>query len=984
MSSRSVVVLAGFLALVCFGRGQPPETVLFAKSRSYRQTSASDPQFAGASAEVQVYFTATVPTGTTIQLRAPDGSVTSVIRASARAFGLLRTFTSISALDAAFPDGNYTLIVSGDSVSGSSTPLRLSAGSGIQPVKVRNFDALQATRDSPVRVEWEPVASIGPNDESLRFSLLSPSGQLLFYTYPDVTATSLTIPVTSMPPAVTHTGELVGQRLEDYYANGDATVVLTGSAFAMRFPLQRLEEPPGILYHPRSTVLQPGSNAFISVTASGASSYQWKKDGVVIPGATNSGMNFPSVRASDAGTYTVDVINTAGRLTSNPANVLVAPTFALAILAGQAESSNRVDGDLTSARFRTATSLAIDAAGTLFVIDGHAIRKIAGNSVTTLAGGEQSGYVDGAGVAARFAQPGGIAVDAAGTVYVADTGNRVIRRITAAGVVSTLAGRNGEFSNPIGIAVDAAGNVAVGDDRLRQVFRVTPAGLVSVAYQRAPLTDGRTSRPIALAFDRAGNVFVGDAGTGEITSVSPAGVATLFAGAGRLESGNVGTSIATSGVNGITFDAAGNLYAYTNFEDLWMITPGRTGTRLASIFFVARGGTTAGPIAVDAAGTLYLACNTTITKATVTRNSTNPGIAITSSPLAQTVAAGDAVAFNVDASGPALSYQWLKDGVMIPGATNAFLLVRNVTQSADYSVMIANPIGGITSTSARATVVSTAQPGRLVNLSLRSNAGTGAGTLIMGFAIGGSATSGNRPLLLRGVGPGLRAFGLNNVLADPRLNVQDLLGATVASNDDWISSSSMTEATTAVGAFQLTSGGKDAAVLASLPPKAYTVQITGAGGTSGVALAEAYDTGGFGAGDSRLINVSARTLAGTGDNTLTAGFAIGGSTAKTVLIRAVGPSLGAFGISNTLYDPKLVLYSGPTKIAENDNWDGRALIPFFPTVGAFALGSSFDAALVATLRPGLYTVQVSGVPVPGHPEIQTDSGIALVEIYEVQ
>ena len=108
-----------------------------------------------------------------------------------------------------------------------------------------------------------------------------------------------------------------------------------------------------------------------------------------------------------------------------------------------------------------------------------------------------------------------------------------------------------------------------------------------------------------------------------------------------------------------------------------------------------------------------------------------------------------------------------------------------------------------------------------------------------------------------------------------------------------------------------------------------------------------------------------------------AGFVVSGSAPKSVLIRAIGPSLAAFGVTGVLADPKLELFSGSAKINENDNWAGAdALVNSFSSVGAFALDvNSKDAALLATLAPGSYTVQVSGVA--------NTTGVALVEVYEI-
>jgi hypothetical protein len=124
-----------------------------------------------------------------------------------------------------------------------------------------------------------------------------------------------------------------------------------------------------------------------------------------------------------------------------------------------------------------------------------------------------------------------------------------------------------------------------------------------------------------------------------------------------------------------------------------------------------------------------------------------------------------------------------------------------------------------------------------------------------------------------------------------------------------------------------------------------------------------------------LINVSVRKHLGTG---LTVGFVLGGSVATKVLVRAVGPTLGAFGVPGTVADPQLTLFNDKSvKIGENNDWGGTAeLTAAFGSVGAFGLPpTSKDAAVLATLPPGLYSVQVSGTA--------NSTGVALVEVYEV-
>jgi hypothetical protein len=187
----------------------------------------------------------------------------------------------------------------------------------------------------------------------------------------------------------------------------------------------------------------------------------------------------------------------------------------------------------------------------------------------------------------------------------------------------------------------------------------------------------------------------------------------------------------------------------------------------------------------------------------------------------------------------------------------------------------------------------------------------------------------------------------------------------------------MRQAFAEVGAFPLQDKSTDAAILATLAPKAYTAVVSGTG--KGVVLAEIYDADPAVDPARRLINLSARAHVGKGDNTLIAGFVIGGKKPLKVLIRAVGPSLSKLGMTGVLSDPQLDLYRKNTRLEHNDNWGGSStLSKTFIQVGAFALAgaTSKDAAIVTTLDPGAYTAVVSGV--------NATTGNALVEAYEVR
>ena len=181
------------------------------------------------------------------------------------------------------------------------------------------------------------------------------------------------------------------------------------------------------------------------------------------------------------------------------------------------------------------------------------------------------------------------------------------------------------------------------------------------------------------------------------------------------------------------------------------------------------------------------------------------------------------------------------------------------------------------------------------------------------------------------------------------------------------------------------SASPDAALTEDLWNGNYTANVSGAGGDTGVALVEVYDATlpeYFGASCPRLINLSARTQVGTGADSLIAGFVIGGSAPKTLLIRASGPALKAFNVAGTLPDPELQVYStalGSTLVASNTGWGGDSQVATAAAwAGAFSWGSSAtpDSALLLTLPPGSYTANVTGA--------SGDTGVALVEIYEVQ
>jgi len=220
-----------------------------------------------------------------------------------------------------------------------------------------------------------------------------------------------------------------------------------------------------------------------------------------------------------------------------------AQPFAFTNFAGLPRTSGTADGTGSAARFNQTAGIAVGAAGSLFVGDqnNHTIRKITpAGVVTTFAGAAgQAGYVDGPVAIARFNEPYFLAFDAAGNLYVSELGNHTIRKITPEGVVSTFAGGGGQFNRPIGLAFDAADNLYVADSAQHAIRIVTPGGLVLTlagALGNSGSNDGSatTARfyfPVGLALDAEGNIFVSDAGNDTVRKISSNGVVTTLAGA---------------------------------------------------------------------------------------------------------------------------------------------------------------------------------------------------------------------------------------------------------------------------------------------------------------------------------------------------------------------------------------------------------------------------------------------------------------------
>ena len=247
------------------------------------------------------------------------------------------------------------------------------------------------------------------------------------------------------------------------------------------------------------------------------------------------------------------------------------------------------------------------------------------------------------------------------------------------------------------------------------------------------------------------------------------------------------------------------------------------------------------------------------------------------------------------------------------------------------------------------------------NISTRLSVGTGDNVLIGGFIVTGTQP---KQVIVRGIGP---SIPLPEVLANPFLELHDSTGATIASNDDWINSSNKQAI---IDSTLAPTNDKEAAILMTLSPGAYTAIVSGVNGTSGLGLVEVYDLDPT--VDSKLANISTRGFVQTGDDVMIGGLIILSDNPNKIILRAIGPSLPIAGV---LADPMLELHnSDGDLIFSNDDWKSDQQEDIMAT--GLQPTNDKESAILATLDPGVYTAILRGV--------NNTTGVALVEVYDLQ
>jgi hypothetical protein len=302
-------------------------------------------------------------------------------------------------------------------------------------------------------------------------------------------------------------------------------------------------------------------------------------------------------------------------------------------------------------------------------------------------------------------------------------------------------------------------------------------------------------------------------------------------------------------------------------------------------------------------------------------------------------------------------------GTYNPGDQNGGALLGNVQLIAQ------NSSGTATSTLAFFQQVSSTAK----NISTRLAVGTSDNVLIGGIIIQGNAP---KKVIIRAIGPELTQYGVPGALQDPTLELHDHTGAMIDFNDNWMDSANEQAI---IDSGLAPSNNLESAILTTLDPGNYTGIIRGNNGTTGAALVEVYDLGTASldvTSNAQLGNISTRGLVQTGDNVMIGGFIVRGDLPATVIVRAIGPSLTAYGVPGALQDPTLELHDGTgAVIGSNDNWQddpGAAQIQ----ADHLAPSDPRESATIVTLAPGNYTAIVRGT--------NDTTGVALVEAFVLQ
>jgi sugar lactone lactonase YvrE len=677
---------------------------------------------------------------------------------------------------------------------------------------------------------------------------------------------------------------------------------------------------------------------------------------------------FPAGLALDgAGNiYVADIDNFTIRKVSSNGDVTT--------VAGTPGVLGHTDGTGSNAQFEYPSAVGVDSAGNVYVTDGglgrtfSGIRKISPNGTVTTLAGSTVGSADGTGSAAQFASPDGITIDSGGVIYVADSLNDSIRKITPGAVVTTFAGTpphsgftgtagsgdgtgtSAQFNNPFGVTVAPSGDIYVADTFNNTVRKITPAALVTTLAGSPKVTGGadgtsraaRFNMPLGAAVDSSGNVYVADYGNFTVRKITPGAVVSTLAGAAGSPgtADGPGAEARFGGPTNVAVDRTGNVFvADPNNNTIRKISPEGVVSTLAGLAGSAGSADGTGGaarfshpygVAVDDAGNVYVSdlYNVTIRK-------------ITPAGMVSTIAGSLGVSGNADGTGSTAQFH-TPTGLAVDKNGNIYV--------ADF-----DRIRKVTRAGVVTTLSKTGWPSLKASSGFEPDAcgGCTGDYLVFEDPEGMTVDSAGN---LYVADTGFRGVGSNDIARLIKISPVGIVGPQIGSylslggDEDGIG-----------GTFNLPAGiaVDNAGNIFVSDTASNRIRI-------GVPL------------QSQLLNIATRMGVRQGDQVLIGGFIITGSDPKKVLIRGIGPSLGGFGIVGALADPTLELHQGSTIIATNDNWktksDGSSqqaeieatTIP--PT-------NDLESAIVATLTPGAYTAILAGK--------DAGIGVGLVEVYDL-
>jgi alpha-tubulin suppressor-like RCC1 family protein len=831
--------------------------------------------------------------------------------------------------------------------------------------------SVSITVNTPPSITSQPVSSLTYSGTTYSLAVsASGTSPLNYQWYKDGTAIN---------GAISSSYALTGNTLNKA---GSYYVVITNVAGSVTSNSTTVVTPPLIITQPGSTSVTAGNSTSFAVGANGSPTltYQWYKNSSRIAGAIGSSYTFTSAATTDAGGYAVVVSNAYGTATSSTVTLTVTPAPSAPTITTQPASQNVISS--------FSSTFSVSASGTapftyVWRKDGSTV--VGGNSSSLTLNNITS--ANAGNYTVTITNSIGSVTSTAATLTVNDPATTFTQRKRTSGSSNSL--WSFAYGNGTMVAVGSPGLLYTSTDGVTWTQRAsgTNEWLVGVAYGNNQFVavgdNGRILR------SSEGILWTYAANEGTIFRLN----GVIYAGDRWVAVGENGVIVTSTDANTWSPVLSGTtrfLHGLAYYEGCFIATGG-SGTILSSpdgLTWTARNsGTTNDLEACAVVGNYFMAvgsageCLFSYVKlggSTWTNNTKyKPNTTARLRGLAS--GAGAAIAFTDSGTAfylPSIYGNWTQ----LPLSTSTTYLTAGFAQNRFYGLGTGE-------------VIVQSEPffaGRLGNLSTRGQTGLGGDVLISGLVVTGSSP---KQMLIRAAGPALTNFGVSGALNKPILTLFDSTGTAIASNTGWNQSpndSDIRSASIAAGAFAFPENSADSAMLIRLLPGSYTAQVTGVNNTTGTTLIETYDMESVQTMQSKLINISSRGVVGSGQNIIIPGISVGGSSSRILLIRAVGPTLGAFGVTGTLSNPTISVVQTVnginTTLATNDDWESQNSTVTFTAAevrdlstkaGAFTLPSgSKDAALLfSTSTNTSYTVLVSGS--------NGETGVALVEVYDV-